>query len=152
MGVLQRILDALDGMPVRALVTVGPSLDAASFRAPPNAILETFVPHSAVLPHAATMVTQCGLGSLTKALRHGVPMVCVPLIGEQEDNAARIVAHGAGIRLTADATPDRIRVALQRILAEPNYRRAAQCLRTRLAAETPEDTAADELEALAKPA
>jgi len=149
---MQRILDALDGMPVRALVTVGPSLDAAGFRAPPNAVLETFVPHSAVLPHVAAMVTQCGLGSLTKALMHGVPLVCLPLIGEQADNAARIVAHGAGLRLTADATPDRTRLALQRVLAEPGYRWAAERLATRLAAETPEETAADELEALAKAA
>lgn len=147
--VMQRILDALDGMPVRALVTVGPSLDAAAFRAPPNAVLETFVPHSAILPHVAAMVTQCGLGSLTKALMHGVPLVCLPLIGEQADNAARIVAHGAGIRLKADATPERIRAALKRVLAEPDYRRAAERLRTRLAADTPEETAADEIERLA---
>ena len=82
-GVMQRILDALDGMPVRALVTIGPSLDAAAFRAPPNAVVETFVPHSAVLPDVAAMVTQCGLGSLTKALIHGVPLVCLPLVGDQ---------------------------------------------------------------------
>ena len=150
-GVMQRILDALDGMPVRALVTVGPSLDAAAFRAPPNAVLETFVPHSAVLPHVAAMVTQCGLGSLTKALMHGVPLVCLPLIGEQADNAARIVAHGAGLRLPAEAPPDQIRTALQRVLDEPGFRHAARRLGARLAAETPEETAADELEALAKP-
>ena len=110
------------------------------------------MPHSPVLPHVAAMVTQCGLGSLTKALMHAVPLVCLPLIGEQADNAARIVAHGAGLRLTADATPDRIRLALQRVLAEPGYRWAAERLATRLAAETPEETAADELEALAKAA
>jgi len=110
------------------------------------------VPHSAVLPHVAAMVTQCGLGSLTKALIHGVPLVCLPLIGEQADNAARIVAHGAGLRLPAEATPDQIRAALHRVLDEPGFRHAARRLGTRLAAETPEETAAYELEALAKPA
>lgn len=149
-GVMQRILDALDGMPVRALVTIGPSLDAAAFRAPPNAVVETFVPHSAVLPDVAAMVTQCGLGSLTKALIHGVPLVCLPLVGDQPDNAARIVAHGAGLRLPSEASPDRIRTALHRVLDEPGFRHAASRLSVVLAAETPEDTAADELEALAK--
>ena len=66
------------------------------------------------------------------------------------DNAARIVAHGAGLRLPSEASPDRIRTALHRVLDEPGFRHAASRLSVVLAAETPEDTAADELEALAK--
>jgi len=45
--VLGHVLKALDGMPVRALVTTGPSLDPAQFRAPANVRLEAFVPHGA---------------------------------------------------------------------------------------------------------
>lgn len=60
----------LDG--VRALVTLGPSLDPARFGPPPaNICLERFAPHSAVLPMAAAMVIQCGLGTVSKVLAHG---------------------------------------------------------------------------------
>ena len=48
---MERILTALAGLPVRAIVTLGPALAASQFTSPPNVILETFIPHTAVLPH-----------------------------------------------------------------------------------------------------
>jgi UDP:flavonoid glycosyltransferase YjiC (YdhE family) len=96
---MQRVLQSLAPLAVRGLVTLGPALDPAQFKAPSDVRLEAFVPHSAVLPHAKARVTQCGLGTLMKALAHGLPLVCIPLVGDQPDNAARVVAHGAGIRL-----------------------------------------------------
>jgi UDP:flavonoid glycosyltransferase YjiC (YdhE family) len=66
-AVMQRVVQALAPLAVRALVTLGPVLDPAQFKAPSNVRLEAFVPHSAVLPYAKAMVTQCGLGTLTKA-------------------------------------------------------------------------------------
>src|SRR5439155_25569671 len=95
--ILQRILTAITPLPVRALVTLGPSLDVSQFTAPPNVIFETFVPHASVLPHVTAMVTQCGMGTLMKALSHGIPLLCMPLVGDQPDNAARVVARGAGV-------------------------------------------------------
>jgi UDP:flavonoid glycosyltransferase YjiC (YdhE family) len=148
--VLERILTAITPLPVRALVTLGPALDASRFTAPPNAVFETFVPHAAVLPQVTAMVTQCGMGTLMKALAHGIPLVCVPLAGDQPDNAARAVARGAGIRLGPDASPEHVRGALQRILGEPSFRAAARRLGKVLAAEDGARTAADELESLAK--
>src|SRR3954471_20413925 len=65
----------------------------AGKRKPPNARLERYVPHSAVLPMAAAMVTQCGLGTMGKALSHGVPLVCLPLLGDQPENAARVAVR-----------------------------------------------------------
>jgi UDP:flavonoid glycosyltransferase YjiC (YdhE family) len=81
---LKNILAALSGLPIRALVTLGPTLESEQFEAPSNVRLEKFVQHDLVLPHAAALVTQCGIGTLTKALRHGVPMVCLPLVGRGE--------------------------------------------------------------------
>jgi len=123
--ILQRILTAIAPLPVRALVTLGPSLDASRFTAPPNVIFRTFVPHASVLPHVTAMVTQCGMGALMKALAHEIPLVCVPLVGDQPDNAARVVARGAGLRLGPDASPDQIRIAIRRILDEPSFRDGA---------------------------
>jgi UDP:flavonoid glycosyltransferase YjiC (YdhE family) len=144
---LQRLLDAIAPLPVRALVTLGP-LDSVAFHAPPNAVLERFVPHAAVLPQAALLVTQCGMGGITKALAHGVPLVCLPLVGDQPDNAARVVARGAGVRLAPDASPEQIRAAILRVLAEPRFRAEAQRLAGVLADEDGAEQAAQELESL----
>jgi MGT family glycosyltransferase len=126
--VLHRVLLALARLDVRAIVTVGPSLDSTGFVAPPNVRLEQFIPHSAVLPHVDALVTQCGLGTLTKGLAAGVPLVCLPLIGDQPDNAARVAAHGAGVRLAADASPEQIRGAIEQVLVGRRFREAAQRL------------------------
>lgn len=146
---LQRILDAIAPLQVRALVTLGP-FDPATFRAPPNAVLDRFVPHTAVLPQAAALVTQCGMGGITKALAHGVPLVCLPLVGDQADNAARVVAREAGVCVQSDATPETIRRALRQVLDEPRFRAGAQRLAAMLAGEDGAETAARELVSVAR--
>lgn len=150
-AVMQRILQSLAPLAVRGLVTLGPALDPAQFKPSPNVRLEAFVPHSAVLPHATAMVTQCGLGTLMKALAHGVPLVCIPLVGDQPDNAARVVAHGAGIRLRPDTTPEQIRSAIDRVLTQPSLGESARRLARILAKEDGAQTAAEEIESVLRP-
>jgi MGT family glycosyltransferase len=143
--VMERILTALAGFSVHAIVTLGPSLAASQFTPPPNVTLETFIPHAAVLPHVDAMVTQCGLGTVTKALAHGVPLVCLPLVGDQPDNAARVVAQGAGLRVPADAPPARMREAIDWVVTDSSFRHAAQQLATKMAGEDPVQAATDEI-------
>jgi UDP:flavonoid glycosyltransferase YjiC (YdhE family) len=145
---MERILTALAGLPVQAIVTLGPALAVSQFTPPPNVILETFIPHAAVLPHIDAMVTQCGLGTVMKALARGVPLVCLPLVGDQPDNAARVVARGAGLRVLADAPPGRIREAIERVVTDPSFRHAAQQLATNMAGEDPVQAAVDEIVAV----
>lgn len=147
--VLRNVLEAVSRLPVRALVTLGPAMATGDFRAPLNAKLEVFTPHTSVLPHTAAVISQCGLSTVTKALSFGVPLVCLPILADQPDNAARIVAAGAGIRLRADATPEQIAAATARILADERFRGAARRLQALLNLEHGADTAADELELLA---
>jgi MGT family glycosyltransferase len=146
---MQAILMALAMLPVRALVTLGPALDVAAFSAPPNVRIETFLPHAAALPEAAAMVTQCGLSTVMKALAFGVPLVCVPLLADQPDNAARVVAHGAGVRVAGDASPAQIGQAIQRVVTDTHVREGAQQLARVLATEDGAQRAAEELECIA---
>jgi MGT family glycosyltransferase len=125
---LHRILLALGMLDVHALVTLGPALDSSQFAAPPNVLLERFIPHSAVLLHADVLVTQCGIGTLTKGLIHGVPLVCVPILGDQPDNAARVVARNAGICIPSDASPEKISAAIRRVASDQSFRSAARRL------------------------
>jgi hypothetical protein len=57
LALAQRVLDALAGLPVRALLTAGPALDAQALRIPANARTVAYIPHRTVLPHAALVVT-----------------------------------------------------------------------------------------------
>jgi UDP:flavonoid glycosyltransferase YjiC (YdhE family) len=101
------------------------------------------------MPLAAAMVTQCGLGTLAKALAVGLPLVCLPLIADQPGNAALVAAHGAGVRLHPSASPAHIARAIRRVLTEPCFREAAGRLATHLASEDGARNAGSELEALA---
>jgi UDP:flavonoid glycosyltransferase YjiC (YdhE family) len=143
---MQRVLTALGSLRVRALATLGPSLDPSQFQAPANVIVEPFVPHSAVLPNADAMVSQCGIGTLMKALAYGVPLVCLPLIGDQPDNAARVVARGAGIRLGKDASPAQIARAVEHVLSVRTLRDNARRLGSLLDCENAVTRAVNELE------
>jgi UDP:flavonoid glycosyltransferase YjiC (YdhE family) len=149
-ALMQRVVQALALLPVRGLVTLGPALDPGQFKVPSNVRLEAFVPHSAVLPHAKAMVTQCGLGTLMKALAHGVPLVCIPLVGDQPENAARVVTHGAGIRLGRDTTPEQIRAAIQRVLTQPGFGKSAQRMAVILAKADGAQAAAEEIESVVR--
>jgi UDP:flavonoid glycosyltransferase YjiC (YdhE family) len=61
-----------------------------------------------------------------------VPLVVVPTAWDQPENAWRIVEAGAGVRLAPRrCSPEQIRIAVQRVLSDPSYRRNA----ARLAAD-----------------
>ena len=101
---VQRVATALGELPVRGLVTTGPAIDPGTIDAPENVQVVRSAPHSEVLKHAAAAVTHAGHGTVIKALAAGVPLVCLPLGRDQLDNAARVAAHGAGVRLKPKAS------------------------------------------------
>ncbi|MFQ6030387.1 MAG: glycosyltransferase [Dehalococcoidia bacterium] len=146
---LKRTIEALAALPVRSLVTLGPTLKVEDFESHENVALVNFVPHGLVLPSAAAMVSQCGHGTVMKALAHGVPLVCLPLIGDQPDIAARVVHAGAGIRLPRSASPQDISKAIQRILSDPSYLANARRLGKKISSEDGAKSVADELELIA---
>jgi MGT family glycosyltransferase len=104
----RRVLEALDGLRVRCLLTSGPALNLDGIRIPPNVEACGFVPHAAVLPHADLVVTHAGLGTVHAALASGVPLLCIPDGRDQNDNAARVVAAGVGRRARRKASPRRL--------------------------------------------
>lgn len=149
-NLVQRVIGALAGWPVRGLVTLGPALDQADFQAPPNVALCDAAPHGQVLPHASAVVTHAGHGTVIRALAHGVPLVCLPIGRDQPGNAARVTYHQAGMRLAQMASVKAIRSAIQRVVGDSQFRVAAQLLGQRIRAEGEADAAIAELEQLAE--
>jgi MGT family glycosyltransferase len=147
---LGRIATALGGLPVRGLITLGPSLEPDALGAvPANVTVVPSAPHADVLRHAAAVVTHAGHGTIIKSMAAGVPVVALPMGRDQPDNAVRAAAAGAGVVLKPKAKVAAIRAAVSDILATPSYATAARRLATAIAAESTHDRALAELEALA---
>jgi MGT family glycosyltransferase len=148
--VLGRVAAALGRLPVRGLVTTGPSIAPESIDAPANVTVVERAPHREVLRHAAAVVTHAGHGTVIKALAAGVPVVALPLGRDQLDNAARVAHHGAGLRLKPKASAETIARAVQRVIDEPSFGASARRIADAIAAEIAEDRVVAELEGLAR--
>ena len=147
-GLLQRIVTALGALPVRGLVTLGPAMAGERFEVPGNVAAVPSAPHAQVFPHAAAVVTHAGHGTVMRALADGVPLLCLPMGRDQDDNAARVVARGAGLRLRPSAKSPRIAAAVRRLLDEPGFRANAERLGRIIRDDAAADRAVKELEAI----
>jgi UDP:flavonoid glycosyltransferase YjiC (YdhE family) len=149
-GALRRIIAALGSLEVRGLVTLGPAMEGERFELPDNVVAVASAPHARVFPHAAAVVTHAGHGTVMRALVHGLPLLCLPMGRDQDDNAARVVARGAGVRLRPSAPAPRIAAALRRLLDEPAFREQAARLGRIIADDAAADRAVEELEAVGR--
>jgi MGT family glycosyltransferase len=147
----QRILDAVAGLPVRALLTAGPALEATELQIPANARTVAFVPHRSVFPHAALVITHAGWQTVNAALADGVPLVCIPDGRDQPDNAARVLACGAGICARKSASPRELRRVIAKALEDLELKRRAGAMAHALARSDGALTIAESVERLARP-
>jgi MGT family glycosyltransferase len=146
--VLRRVVEALSTLPVRAIVTVGRMLDAVEVSSTGNVVVVGSAPHSQILKEASLVVSHCGHGTTIKALAAGVPMVCIPMGRDQNDTAARVVHHGAGLRLSPKASVTEIRTTVRRVLEEDHFRANASRLASAIAAGASSAEGVPELESL----
>ena len=132
---LQRVIDALSSMKVRAVVAVGLMLNAGELVATPNVAVVQSAPHTEILKDASVVVSHCGHGTTMKALTAGVPMVCIPMGRDQDATAAAVVNQRAGVQLSPTASSDEIRLAIADLLDDDSYRENAARLASVLARE-----------------
>jgi MGT family glycosyltransferase len=145
---LQRIADALGLLSLRGLITTGPVIDPGGIFPPSGVSVVRAAPHAEVLRQAALVATHGGHGTLVKALASGVPVLVLEHGRDQADNAARIVHHGAGVRLGRSATAAKVADAIRRVLNDPAYRTAAQRLGAALRRDSGDGRLVAELENL----
>jgi len=146
--VLRKVIEALDGLRVRGLVTVGPALDPAAFEAPANVVVLRSVAHAQVFPQASAVLTHAAHGTVIRALRYGTPLMCLPMGRDQGDDAARVVARGAGLRLSRKATVVEIRKAIQSVVEQPRFAEGARRLSRAIVADIRARRGVGELEGL----
>jgi MGT family glycosyltransferase len=148
-ALLQRVVDALTELPVRGLVTLGPGLRPGEVEGAANVAVVPSAAHGPLLRDAAAVVTHAGHGTVLKALAAGVPMVCIPHGRDQGDNTARVLALGAGVRVSRRADAATIGAAVEQVLVEPRFRAGAHRVSAALSAEAHRGpSAVEEIEAV----
>jgi MGT family glycosyltransferase len=119
--------EAFENADVQVVLSIGPTVPTDSLGPrPANVILAPHVPQIEILDRASAFVTHGGMNSVSEALFHGVPLVVIPQMSEQEIVGRRVEELGAGVYLDRrDASPARLRAAVDRVLAGDNFRRGA---------------------------
>lgn len=87
-----------------------------------------FIPHTPqieILKRASLFITHAGMNSVSEAINYGVPIICLPLSGDQPFVAWRVADElKIGIRLqpNGDLTVERVEEAISTILNNQTYR------------------------------
>jgi UDP:flavonoid glycosyltransferase YjiC (YdhE family) len=127
---LQQILDALDGLPLSAIVTTGPAIDRAGLRIPANVEAVPFVDHAELLPTVSLVIGHGGHGTTLRGLAHGIPALVLPMnaLIDQPWIARAVARLGVGRMLSPRASVTAIRVAVIALLEDGPERRAARAM------------------------
>jgi vancomycin aglycone glucosyltransferase len=105
--------------------------------------------HQALLPRVSIAIHHGGAGTTAAVARAGVPQIIVPHLFDQFFFAKRLLQRGVAPAALPrrKLTAARLTAALQQILANPDYARAARQLKAELAQQNGITLAADWLEA-----
>lgn len=130
----------------RALLLVGDDPGPLRAQVPASIRAFDYAPHAAVMPGAAVIVHQGGVGTTAQALRSGRPSLIVPFGQDQPDNARRVVLLGAGRTITrGHYRVDRVVRELSALMT-PEYDSRAAAVGARIRDERGTQRAADEIE------
>ncbi|XP_068623981.1 UDP-glucosyltransferase 2-like [Battus philenor] len=82
-------------------------------------------------PNVKVFITQGGLQSTDEAITAGVPLIGIPMLGDQWYNVEKYVHHGIGVMLRLESlTEDKLRNAILEITENTSYRENIARLRS----------------------
>ncbi|KAJ8980272.1 hypothetical protein NQ317_005130 [Molorchus minor] len=96
-------------------------------RQPTNVKIEKWLPQQDILahPNVKVFITHGGLLSTTETVYHGVPILAIPVFGDQPQNARRATNNGYGLSLSyhdPDFSEEKLSNLLNELLTNPQYR------------------------------
>lgn len=140
---------AFKNSPCRIIMVIGEHIDIAVLgKIPPNIQVVRSADQMAALAVSDVFVTHCGMNSVNEALYYGVPMVLFPQTPEQSGVANRTNEVGAGLFLTDDSA-ETIRNAVDTVLENNDYKKAAEGLAVSFQKQGGAVAAADLIEKIA---
>uniref|UniRef100_A0A8C9XIE8 UDP-glucuronosyltransferase n=1 Tax=Sander lucioperca TaxID=283035 RepID=A0A8C9XIE8_SANLU len=101
---------------------------------PENVKLMKWVPQNDLLAHpgARAFITHAGSHGLFEGLCHAVPMVMMPIAGDQADNAVRFASRGAGVVLDIySITTESLLQGLNEVINDTSYLMKKKLLKSR---------------------
>jgi UDP:flavonoid glycosyltransferase YjiC (YdhE family) len=117
---------------------------------PDSVLAIDYAPLDCVLPRAAAVVHQGGIGTCAEALRWGVPSIVIPFGYDQPDNAERLRRLGVAEVLPKPRfSGDRLQALLGRVLGSESMRSRARELAGEIHSESDLEQSLDALENLA---
>lgn len=141
-------IDALASFDIDIVVSAGVASTEELGRLPANVYVERYVNQAALLPHLDLIIHHGGAGTTTGGWAAGVPQLVLPDGADRFINADAVVASGAGLALREHA-PELIEKAVDLLLEDTSYRRAAELVRDEIAATPhPADVLADVIAAM----
>ncbi|XP_050298919.1 UDP-glycosyltransferase UGT5-like isoform X1 [Anthonomus grandis grandis] len=96
---------------------------------PANVLIKKWCPQADILAHPKMklFITHGGLLSTTETIYHGVPILAIPVFGDQPTNAARAEADGYGLKFHyLDFTIEKFESYLIELLNNPKYSQAVK--------------------------
>ncbi|XP_045762866.1 UDP-glucosyltransferase 2-like, partial [Maniola jurtina] len=90
-----------------------------------NIRISNWFPQADILRHPKVklFITQAGLQSTDEAINAGVPLVAIPMLGDQWYNAEKYVKYGIGKKLDIKSlTAEELKSAVETVIKDYNYR------------------------------
>jgi rhamnosyltransferase subunit B len=130
-------LAAAQALDVRAIMLVGSSdHQRLPSSLPPSIFATDYLPYSEVMPKAAAIVHQGGIGTTAQGLRAGCPALVVPWAHDQPDNAERLRKLGVGRVIPRKRyRARRVIKELNSLLSDRGYAERAQQIGAQIASE-----------------
>ncbi|QNI34038.1 glycosyltransferase [Alloacidobacterium dinghuense] len=126
--VFRMIAEACKGLDAQLVISLGGGIrpeDLGPLAGDP--LVVGYAPQLEVLGKAAAVITHAGLNTTLEALAEGIPLVAIPLGNDQPGVAARIAYRNVGVVVPLKRlSVNRLRRAVQTVLRDGKYRRAAQ--------------------------
>ncbi|AKR14221.1 ecdysteroid UDP-glucosyltransferase [Dasychira pudibunda nucleopolyhedrovirus] len=124
---LQMLLDTFANLNNYTVLWKVDDAVAASVALPRNVLAQKWFSQTAVLRHknVVAFVTQAGLQSSDEALQARVPMVCLPMMGDQFHHARKLQQFGVARALnTAAVSAPQLQLAIREVIADGEAYRA----------------------------
>ncbi len=123
-GFYRQCFEAFGRDDVRVVMSIGSTVPPESLGTPPaNIVVRPWVSQLDILRQASVFVSHGGMNSVSESLHHGVPLVVVPQMGEQELVGRQVERLGAGVHLARQhVTAASLRAAVQRVSGERTFR------------------------------
>ena len=117
---------------------------------PANVRVAAYISHERLLPRCDAIITHAGAGTLIASINLGLPLVLIPMFGDQPANAEMAEAAGVALILQPSTiTPAAVREATYALLHESRHQQFS-ALRQEIALLPPVERAVGWLERITR--